>query len=55
MSSLVSVRDLRVSFRLGKTKVVEAVRGVSFEVPENATVALVGESGSGKSVSALGS
>ena len=53
MSSLVSVRDLRVSFRLGKTKVVEAVRGVSFEVPENATVALVGESGSGKSVSAM--
>jgi len=53
MSNLVSVRDLRVSFRLGKTRVVEAVRGVSFEVPENATVALVGESGSGKSVSAM--
>jgi len=53
MSNLVSVRDLRVSFRLGKTKIVEAVRGVSFDVPENATVALVGESGSGKSVSAM--
>jgi len=53
MSNLVSVRDLRVSFRLGKHRVVEAVRGVSFEVPENATVALVGESGSGKSVSAM--
>ena len=53
MSNLASVRDLRVSFRLGKTRVVEAVRGVSFEVPENATVALVGESGSGKSVSAM--
>jgi peptide/nickel transport system ATP-binding protein len=53
MSNLVSVRDLRVSFRLGKTRVVEAVRGVSFDVPENATVALVGESGSGKSVSAM--
>jgi peptide/nickel transport system ATP-binding protein len=53
MSDLVSVRDLRVSFRLGKHKVVEAVRGVSFAVPENATVALVGESGSGKSVSAM--
>jgi peptide/nickel transport system ATP-binding protein len=53
MGNLVSVRDLRVSFRLGKTRIVEAVRGVSFEVPENATVALVGESGSGKSVSAM--
>jgi len=53
MSNLVSVRDLRVSFRLGKTRVVEAVRGVNFDVPENATVALVGESGSGKSVSAM--
>jgi len=53
MTGLVSVRDLRVSFRLGKRRIVEAVRGVSFDVPENATVALVGESGSGKSVSAM--
>ena len=53
MSNLVSVRDLRVSFRLGKSRVVEAVKGVSFDVPENGTVALVGESGSGKSVSAM--
>jgi peptide/nickel transport system ATP-binding protein len=53
MTNLVSVRDLRVSFRLGKHQVVEAVRGVSFDIPENATVALVGESGSGKSVSAM--
>jgi peptide/nickel transport system ATP-binding protein len=53
MSNLISVRDLRVSFRLGKSRVVEAVKGVSFDVPENGTVALVGESGSGKSVSAM--
>jgi peptide/nickel transport system ATP-binding protein len=53
MANLVSVRDLRVSFRLGKHRIVEAVRGVSFDLPENATVALVGESGSGKSVSAM--
>ena len=53
MSNLVSVRDLRVSFRLGKHRIAEAVRGVSFDLPENATVALVGESGSGKSVSAM--
>ena len=50
---LLSVRDLVVSFRLGKHEVAPAVRGVSFDVPENRAVALVGESGSGKSVSAL--
>ncbi len=53
MTNLISVRDLRVSFRLSKTQIVEAVRGVSFDVPANSTVALVGESGSGKSVSAM--
>ena len=53
MTNLVSVRDLKVSFRLGKHRIAEAVRGVSFDLPENATVALVGESGSGKSVSAM--
>jgi peptide/nickel transport system ATP-binding protein len=53
MANLVSVRDLRVSFRLGKSRVVDAVRGVDFDIPENAAVALVGESGSGKSVSAM--
>ena len=50
---LVGVRDLTVSFRLGKRQVAQAVSGVSFDVPENRAVALVGESGSGKSVSAL--
>jgi peptide/nickel transport system ATP-binding protein len=53
MTSLISVQDLRVSFRMSKTHTAEAVKGVSFEVPENSTVALVGESGSGKSVSAM--
>jgi peptide/nickel transport system ATP-binding protein len=53
MGNLISVRDLRVSFRLGKSHVVDAVRGVSFDIPENSAVALVGESGSGKSVSAM--
>ncbi|NHZ63984.1 ABC transporter ATP-binding protein [Massilia genomosp. 1] len=50
---LLEVNNLRITFRIDKRNTVEAVRGVSFSVPRNATVALVGESGSGKSVSSL--
>ncbi len=53
MNPLISVQNLHVSFRMSKTETVEAVRGVSFDIPANSTVALVGESGSGKSVSAM--
>ncbi|MDO8285637.1 MAG: dipeptide ABC transporter ATP-binding protein [Rhodoferax sp.] len=53
MTNLISVQDLRVAFRMGKSHSVEAVKGVSFDIPVNSTVALVGESGSGKSVSAM--
>jgi len=53
MTSLISVQDLRVSFRMSKTHTADAVKGVSFEIPANSTVALVGESGSGKSVTAM--
>ena len=52
-TSLLQVRDLRVSFRIDKNTLVDAVKGISFDVPRNATVALVGESGSGKSVTSL--
>ncbi|WP_372527550.1 ABC transporter ATP-binding protein [Piscinibacter sp.] len=58
---LLSIRDLRVSFRMGQSggvvqrlpAVGRGAIGVSFDVPENTTVALVGESGSGKSVTAM--
>ncbi|GAB3471935.1 ABC transporter ATP-binding protein [Massilia terrae] len=53
MTALLQVRDLRVSFKVDKKTTFEAVKGISFVVPRNATVALVGESGSGKSVSSL--
>jgi len=50
---LIRVRDLRVKFRLGGEATFEAVKGISFDIPVDSTVALVGESGSGKSVTAL--
>jgi peptide/nickel transport system ATP-binding protein len=54
---LLSIQDLKVAFRMGKGQRAEAVGrgnfGVSFDIPENSTVALVGESGSGKSVTAM--
>jgi peptide/nickel transport system ATP-binding protein len=53
MAMLLSIQDLKVSFRMGEGRRADAVRGVSFDVAENCTVALVGESGSGKSVTAM--
>jgi peptide/nickel transport system ATP-binding protein len=53
METLLSVRNLRVNFRLDKHTTFEAVKGISFDIPTNSTVALVGESGSGKSVTSL--
>ncbi|KAF4530953.1 hypothetical protein B566_EDAN018986 [Ephemera danica] len=58
---LLSIQNLRVAFRMGKEDGVQRyaqavgrdAAGVSFDIPENSTVALVGESGSGKSVTAM--
>ncbi len=51
--TLLSIQDLKVAFRMGHGVLAEAVKGVSFDIPANSTVALVGESGSGKSVTAM--
>jgi len=51
--NLLEVRDLRIAFRTDRKNTFEAVKGISFSLPLDATVALVGESGSGKSVSSL--
>ncbi|BDI03106.1 ABC transporter ATP-binding protein [Sphaerotilus microaerophilus] len=58
---LLSVENLQVAFRMGREAGVlqrslavgRDGTGVSFDVPENTTVALVGESGSGKTVTAM--
>ncbi len=51
--NLLNVRDLAVEFRIDETTRFDALKGISFDVPAQASVALVGESGSGKSVTAL--
>lgn len=52
---VLSVRDLRVAFPLGRTwrggtRWLTVVEGVGFELPEGETVALLGETGSGKAM-----
>ena len=51
--TLLSVKNLKVSFKGENKTYIETVKGISFDIPANTTVALVGESGSGKSVTSL--
>ncbi|WP_244849964.1 dipeptide ABC transporter ATP-binding protein [Caballeronia sp. SL2Y3] len=51
-SRVIDVRDLSVTFR-SRSRTVEAVRNIAFNVDRGETLAIVGESGSGKSVTSL--
>lgn len=53
VSTVLTVENLSVDFRMGKGEVFSAVKNVSFNLQRGETLALVGESGSGKSVTAL--
>ena len=50
---LLQIRNLKVTFRQDDGGTFEALKGISFDIPKNRTVALVGESGSGKSVTSM--
>ncbi|HCJ6237339.1 ABC transporter ATP-binding protein [Acinetobacter baumannii] len=50
---LLHIENLRVSFKGEDKQYIETVKGISFDIPTNTTVALVGESGSGKSITSL--
>lgn len=52
VNPLLSLKNLQVSF-VNKSAVIQALKGISFDVYPGEVVAIVGESGSGKSVTSL--
>lgn len=53
MSNLVEVRNLRIEAKTDSGRLVEIIKGVSFDIADGEIVALIGESGSGKTTVAL--
>ncbi len=52
MKKLLDIQNLKITFDSERSH-TEAVKGISFSIEENESVAIVGESGSGKSVTAM--
>lgn len=53
MTNLVEIRDLKIEAKSDAGRIIEIIRGVSFDIAEGEIVALIGESGSGKTTIAL--
>ena len=49
---MLSVRDLKITFK-GQHSLVDAVKGISYDLEKGKTLGIVGESGSGKTVSGM--
>ena len=53
MDNLVEIRNLKVEAKTDSGRIVEIIKGVSFNIAKGEIVALIGESGSGKTTIAL--
>jgi peptide/nickel transport system ATP-binding protein len=53
MANLVEISNLKVEARTDSGRIIEIIKGVSFDIAKGEIVALIGESGSGKTTIAL--